>query len=184
MQIRQTTEELIAASFMELAETKPIDKITVREIASNCGISTVTFYNHFRDKYELLVWIYVNQAVNIMKKIGTDGYNWRDTIYDVVNFFFENRNFLLNALRHTSGHDSFVSRMEKINIGILTAEVKKSLGSKPLTTELDYDLRIYCYGTMQVLFDWLTSENSIPPDDIARIMEKSLPPPLAPYLGG
>ena len=71
MQTRLSTKELIAASFMELAAQKPIDKITVREVAANCAITTVTFYNHFRDKYELLVWIYVNQAVNIMKKIGT-----------------------------------------------------------------------------------------------------------------
>jgi probable dihydroxyacetone kinase regulator len=182
MQIRQTTKELIAASFMELANTKPIDKITVREVAANCGITTVTFYNHFRDKYELLIWIYVNQAVNIMKKTNADGYSWRDTLYDVIHFFSENRKFLLNALRHTSGHDSFSSHMEQINIDIITGEVKKSLGSRPLTTELDYDIRIFCYGTIRLVFDWLTSEKPIPPDEIAQIMEKSLPPLLAPHL--
>ena len=73
MQTRLTTKELIAASFMELAAQKPIDKITVREVAANCGITTVTFYNHFRDKYDLIVWSYAQNTLKIMRKIGADG---------------------------------------------------------------------------------------------------------------
>ncbi len=182
MQIRQSTKGLIAASFRELAESKPIDKITVREIASNCGITTVTFYNHFRDKYDLIMWSYVNNGKSTMQKIGKDGYCWRDTLFEATRNFYENRRFLLNALHHTSGHDSFVSLMERINIELLTAEVKKALGSSSLTQELEGAIRIYCYGTVRLTFDWLTSENPIPPDDIAKIMENSLPPVLAPFL--
>lgn len=125
MQTRRTTKELIAASFMELAETKPIDKITVREVAANCAITTVTFYNHFRDKYDLIVWSYIDYGKSTMQKIGTDGYRWRDTLFESAHKFAQNRGFLLNALHHTSGHDSFVSHMERINIDLLTAEVKK-----------------------------------------------------------
>ncbi|MCR4647188.1 MAG: TetR family transcriptional regulator [Oscillospiraceae bacterium] len=55
---RKTTEELLAGSFLELAQTKRIDKITITEITNNCGMSQPTFYNHFKDKYDLIVWIY------------------------------------------------------------------------------------------------------------------------------
>lgn len=41
---RKTAGELLAESFRELAETKSIDLITVREIAGNCGYSPATFY--------------------------------------------------------------------------------------------------------------------------------------------
>ena len=50
---RKTTEELLADSFLELAQTKRIDKITITEITNNCGMSQPTFYNHFKDKYDL-----------------------------------------------------------------------------------------------------------------------------------
>ena len=58
MIIRQTTKEVLAASIMELAKTKSVDKISVKEIVKNCGLTATTFYNHFQDKYQLLAWIY------------------------------------------------------------------------------------------------------------------------------
>ena len=40
---RQTTKELIAESLKELFTQKTADKITVKEIARNCGITPATF---------------------------------------------------------------------------------------------------------------------------------------------
>ena len=34
---RKTAKEILADSFRELAEKKPVDKITVPEIVENCG---------------------------------------------------------------------------------------------------------------------------------------------------
>ena len=34
---RKTVKEILAESFREVAETKPIDKITIRDIVDNCG---------------------------------------------------------------------------------------------------------------------------------------------------
>ena len=47
---RKTTKEILAESFLELAENKRIDKIRVSDITSNCGMTAPTFYNHFKDK--------------------------------------------------------------------------------------------------------------------------------------
>ena len=46
---RKTTKELLAESFLELAETKRIDKIRISDITDNCGMSQPTFYHHFKD---------------------------------------------------------------------------------------------------------------------------------------
>ena len=71
---RKTTKEILAESFQELAANKRIDKITITEITSNCGMSQPTFYNHFKDKYDLIVWIYIHESGEIMSKIGLQ--NW------------------------------------------------------------------------------------------------------------
>ena len=47
-----TVKEIMAASFRELARKRPIDKITVKEIAANCDYSQTTFYRQFKDKYD------------------------------------------------------------------------------------------------------------------------------------
>lgn len=53
MIVRKTTEELIVESLHELAAEIPVEKISVKDICDNCGISKSTFYNHFESILEL-----------------------------------------------------------------------------------------------------------------------------------
>ena len=81
---RKTTKEILAESFLELPQGKPINKITVSNIVQNCGLTSPTFYRHFKDKYELLSFVYLNEAKNHIRRVGEDGYTWRDAILDGV----------------------------------------------------------------------------------------------------
>ena len=71
---RKTAKEILAESFREIAEKKPISKITVRDITDNCGYSPATFYRHFNDKYDLITYDYSTHIESIIAKTGTDGY--------------------------------------------------------------------------------------------------------------
>ncbi|MBO5556232.1 MAG: TetR family transcriptional regulator, partial [Oscillospiraceae bacterium] len=71
--IRKTTKELLAESFRELAEQKPINKITIANITDNCGMTQPTFYRYYKDKYDLIAWIYVTDSEKIMGQIGSNG---------------------------------------------------------------------------------------------------------------
>ena len=44
----QLTKKAIVNSFIKLLNEKPLDKITVKNIAEDCGINRNTFYYHFR----------------------------------------------------------------------------------------------------------------------------------------
>ena len=122
---RITTKELLASSFLELSEKKPINKITIANIVENCELTQPTFYRHFKDKYDMMIWIYVKEIGKSFEKIGTDKHEWKDTIIDGVVYFTENKKFLINALKHTSGRDSFLWQMSKMNIEFMENEIKK-----------------------------------------------------------
>ena len=47
------TRRLIKAAFLELVQTKPVQKITVTELAKQAEISKGTFYLHYLDIYDL-----------------------------------------------------------------------------------------------------------------------------------
>lgn len=179
---RKTTKEILAESFLELAETKRIDKITITEITDNCGMSQPTFYNHFKDKYDLIVWIQLLSSNSVMCKIGRDGYEWRDTLLDGANGFYENRDFVLNALRHTSGQDSFIENLRRINIDLLKYEVRKKLMTEYIPDEIMGMIKVYVFGTVQYMLEWLLSDMHLSPEQVAEIWEKSLPEPLKQYL--
>jgi len=54
--MRNQMKEIIADSFMELAKKKDIDKITVKNLVDDCGISRQSFYYHFQDILDVIEW--------------------------------------------------------------------------------------------------------------------------------
>ena len=92
---KPTTKELLAASFRELAHQKPISRITITEITDNCGMSQPTFYNHFYDKYDLIMWIQISRVNEIMSRIDKDNFEWRDTLLAGAEYYAENREYII-----------------------------------------------------------------------------------------
>lgn len=60
------TKKALAASVMKLLESKPLDKITIKDITDECGVTRNTFYYHFQDIYDLCSWIFISRAEEIM----------------------------------------------------------------------------------------------------------------------
>ena len=168
---RKTTKEILAESFQELAANKRIDKITITEITSNCGMSQPTFYNHFKDKYDLIVWIYIHESGEIMSKIGDSGHSWRDTLLDGARYFAANREYIINALRHTSGHDSFMLYVQKVNSELMTEYIPDEI----------YVMIKVCVCGIQHMQEWLMGDMRLSPGKVAEIWEHSLPEPLEQY---
>lgn len=50
------------ASLKKLIQKRPLAKITISDIAEDCGISRMTFYYHFKDIYDLVEWCIMSDA--------------------------------------------------------------------------------------------------------------------------
>lgn len=179
---KMTTKELIMESFLELSAKKRIDRITIANITDNCGLSHPTFYNHFKDKYDLIVRIYVEGAGKILRRLGTEDCEWKILRMNLAEYFIANRGFVINALTHTGGQDSFIRNVERIHADILSKTVREKLKSDAISPELDGIIKVYCYGTVHFLFEWLTDGKDMTPEAIAGIWEKSCPDVLRPFL--
>ena len=175
---RKTTKEILAESFRELAENRPVDKITIQEIVDNCNYSPATFYRHFKDKYDLIAWDYVHRTTEIMNKIGKDKYEWKDTIWDAMAFYQKNKEYIQNLLKNTSGHDAFVRYMSEANIDHFSKYILKLSGQKQLDRDIAIYVRVYCSGTTQTFCEWLLGNIKCDPDHLADLFEKALPAPL------
>ena len=179
---RKTTRDILADSFKELAEKKNIDKITIKEITSNCGYSTATFYRQFKDKYDLIAWNYARDIREIMNRVGSDGYTWKKTLIDGARYYGEHKEYLSNLFLHTSGLDSFMYNMTEINFTQLKRYIGKAAGLDCLDNETEIYIRIYCLGTVSLTCEWVLGKFKASPEELAEIFEKSLPEPLHKYL--
>lgn len=179
---RKTAKEILTASFQEIAAEKAIDKITIQEIVDNCGYSSATFYRHFKDKYDLIAWEYAGAVAEIVDQTDSDDYQWKQTLYDGARLYNENRDYLLNLLQNTSGHDSFMRYMTEINSAALEKYILSVNGNRKLTHEEMMYVKIYCHSIVGLACDWILGEINTTLDEIAKVYENSIPEPIKKYL--
>ncbi len=179
---RKNAKEILAESFLELARSKNIDKITVKDITENCGYSTATFYRQFNDKYDLIAWSYTWGISGIMDRIDQDRYERRQSLLDGALYFQEEAEVLKNLFLHTSGHDSFIHYMSDINSSELTRFILRVTGKKSLDQKTEMYVRLYCMGTVSLTCEWVLGRYDVTAEELAEVYEKSLPLPLHPYL--
>ena len=55
------TKQILEESLKKLMLQKPLDKITIRDLTEDCGISRMAFYYHFKDIYDLVEWLILCQ---------------------------------------------------------------------------------------------------------------------------
>lgn len=175
---RKTTREILTDSFKELVRSKPVDKITVREITENCGYSQATFYRQFKGKYDLIAWEHSQRVGAIMARVGVDGYSLRRAMLDSARAFQEERDYLANLFRHTGGHDSFVMYMAEANYETLKRHLLQHSGEEELDRLDDMSLRCYAYGTVSLTCEWILGSIAARPEELADVYERTLPEPL------
>ena len=96
------TKRLLTDSLKRLMAQKPLNKITIREITEGCGVNRQTFYYHFEDIYDLLRWMYRQEALALLDQ--REGVViWQDGLLQLFRYLEENREVCLCAL-HSVGH--------------------------------------------------------------------------------
>lgn len=99
------TKKALAGALKDLVASTPLAKVAVADIVNRCGLQRQTFYYHFKDKYELVNWIYESEAVAGIADCA-DYTNWTEGIRRVFTYLAANRIFYVDAL-NTPGHSTF-----------------------------------------------------------------------------
>ena len=85
------TKKALASALKELMKTVPFSKISVGDICNMCEMNRKSFYYHFKDKYDLINWIYTSEfVVGLQNKIYDSEWN---ILEDLCDYFYENRDF-------------------------------------------------------------------------------------------
>lgn len=89
---------VLAESLKELAVSRPIEKITIKEITDKAGVIRPTFYNHFQDKYELMEWIITTELLEPIEPLLQAGMNKEAMILLLTNIE-KNKQFYMKAIK-------------------------------------------------------------------------------------
>ncbi len=148
------TKQALEASLKKMMLKKPLDKITIQDLTADCGISRMAFYYHFKDIYDLIEWVCVEDASRALQ--GKKSYDtWHEGLLQIFEAVLENKPFVLNAYRCIS-RDQMESYLYKLIYGLIRDVVEeKSQDSSISEEDKEFIAAFYKYSFVGILLDWI-----------------------------
>lgn len=103
------TKEALASALKTLLMRQPLSKISIKDITDYCSISRNTFYYHFKDKYELVNWIFLSDMSEHVESFA-DPDKLPETFVDVCRVMYSHRKFYQACFQYT-GQNSLYDYM-------------------------------------------------------------------------
>lgn len=155
------TKRVLAESLKTLMKEKDFKKINIGEICKACGMNRKSFYYHFKDKYDLVNWIYDTEFIKKMRETTFE--TSVDFLYEMCNYFYTNHNFYRQALRIT-GQNCFAEHFREHITPILTIRVNEVFKTNSDSFYVDF----FADAIICSLERWLLSKNTISPQEFAE----------------
>lgn len=143
----------------ERLDTTDIEKLTVKQISDNCGITTRAFYNHFKDKHDVPSWMYTVHMRQFMD-CGLD--EWNGHMSDCFTAH-------LNAFRNTMnyvGQNSLTDTIIDLDREKYSMHIKHEVRKSPkLLRETMYSLDYMLHGNIGIFRDQLNGKGMVKSDE-------------------
>ena len=171
----QVTKRALEQSLKNLLLKKPLTKITVRDIAEDCGINRMTFYYHFKDIYDLVEWSCLEDATRALA--GKKTYStWTEGLLQIFEVVYENKPFIMNAYRCIS-REQIENFLFQLTSDLIMGVVKEQEQAAN-TTIPDKDKRFiadfYKYSFVGIMLDWIKQGMKEDYGEIARMIAITL----------
>ena len=134
---------------------KPFAKVTVSEIITTCGVNRKTFYYHFRDIYELLRWMFEEEAIDVIKKFDLS-VDYEKAIRFVMNYVEEN-DYIISCAYHSIGREEMKRFFYADFIGVTSSVIDAEEARLGLSLDADLKLfvaKFYTEALAGMLIDW------------------------------
>lgn len=99
------TKFAILKVFGDLAVSRPVDKITVKDITDQCGISRNTFYYHYQDIYQVLKAYVQYSAEHVIELMVEDEGEDGKAGLKEIRYLEANRELLCNLYRSAANEE-------------------------------------------------------------------------------
>ena len=164
------TKKALADSLKELMSAKPLNKISVREVAEKCGLNRQTFYYHFHDVYELLEWT-IDHDVVYMIKDHDSFLSWQDAGLYLLRYIKKNRSLSLSIL-NSVGRDSLRRFYYKDTYSICIRFLKENMDGIDYEEEdFQHLAHFYSISFTSLLEDWVKNGMQRSPEEVIHTLE-------------
>lgn len=153
----QTTKRALEASLKNMLLKKPLNKITINDIAEDCGVNRMTVYYHFKDIYDLVEWSCEEDARKALagKKTYT---TWQEGFLQIFEAVKENKPFIMNVYSSVS-REQVENYLYKVTYGLLIDVVNEEAKDMEVSEDdRSFIADFYKYAFVGLMLEWIKGD--------------------------
>ena len=161
----QITKRALAASLKNMLLKKPLNKITINDIAEDCGINRMTFYYHFKDIYDLVEWTCEEDAARALE--GKKTYNtWQQGFLNIFYAVLENKPFIMNVY-HSVSREQVEIYLYRVTYDLLIGVVnERSANMSVSEDDKKFIADFYKFAFVGIMLEWIKNDMKADPKQI------------------
>lgn len=175
MTLKDRTKIMFADTLKELMKTIPLQEIRITQICKLCGSDRKTFYYHFKDKYDLVAWIYAQTIKSVLKE--SNGIIGKEESISIFHKLKEDTVFYKNAYNDYS-QNSLVWYIQQNNIDIYTQMAKKILNTEEISKDLEFSILYHCQASLNISKDWILGKLEYSAEELTSYIFINMPQTL------
>lgn len=164
------TKRALAQALKELMASQPLEKISVGEICAGCDMNRKSFYYHFKDKYDLVEWIFYTEFIALLKDVDpADKWAFLQTLCE---YFYRERTFYIRALE-VRGQNSFRDYFREFFYQSIEPFLR--LDREPGVREdvAAFYSHFVSDAVLLAILRWLTEGTRLAPEEFVRLMKEA-----------
>lgn len=169
------TKERLRQGLTELLKTKPVKRITVREIADLVDINRGTFYLYYKDIYDLVEQLETEmfeEFNEIVRLKESNGGPPSPVMTDIFQFLKKNADLCI-ALIGPNGDLEFVNKLKDLVRDRCLYYWTKIYHAKS-TRYFEHFYAFFIYGCIGMFENWLKSGTKESPEEMAAMLDNMI----------
>lgn len=150
----QITKRALEESLKRMLLKKPVNKITISDIAEDCGINRMTFYYHFKDIYDLIEWSCMEDAAKALD--GKKTYDtWQQGFLQIFQAVLDNKPFIHNVYQSVS-REQVETYLYTLTHNLLIGVIEeKAVGMEVRNADKEFIADFYKFAFVGLMLDWI-----------------------------
>lgn len=157
-----STKQQLGDALKKMMAVKPIERVTIKDITEICGVNRQTFYYHFGDVYDLLEWIFEEDANRVLPHEVVYEH-WREDVMVFFEYLNENRAFALNVYNNLNCR-KYMLRFYREKLAVCVRSFA-DIVSRDISIErsdFEFVIEYYVDEIMGIITLWLENNMEVP----------------------
>ena len=133
---------------------KPLDKITIKDLTDDIGISRMSFYYHFKDIYDLVEWSCLEDAKKALEEKKTHD-TWQEGFIQIFDAVKNNKPFIMNVYNYIDRAQVEVYLTPLVDNLLMGVIEEESANISVRDEDKQFIARIYGYVFIGIMLDWI-----------------------------